>query len=71
MNELKIELRKSIRQIYKDTKKEDIRFEVVFIPENVEDTLKLKELEEIRKEMQIDGSYNDEWKESKFIILLS
>jgi len=68
---LKIELKRSIRKIYKDTKKEDIKFEVVFKPETVEDALELKELEEERRKAQKDGYYSDKWKGSIFIILLS
>lgn len=71
MSELKIELKRSIRQIYKDTNKEDIRFEVVFNPENVDDALKLKELEEVRRDNQKDGFYSDKWEDNKFIMLLS
>jgi len=68
---LKIELKRSVRKVWEDTKKEDIQFEVVFTPENVDDTLLLKELEDLRKDGQKDGYYNDKWEEKKFIILLS
>ena len=69
--EMKMELKRSIRKIFKDTKKEDVKFEVIFCPETVEDTLKLKELEFIRRNKQRDGFYQDKWEEMKFIILLS
>lgn len=71
MSELKIELKRSIRRVFKDTNKEDIQFEIIFMPENVEETLKLKELEEVRRDNEKDGFYNDEWENNKFIIILS
>ena len=67
---MKTKLLRSVRKIYKDTKEEDVEFEIIFTPENVEETLKLKELEEIRRE-QRDGYYNDKWEDKKFIISLS
>ena len=71
MSELKFELNRSIRRVYKDTNKEDIEFEIIFTPENVEETLKLKELEEVRRDNEKDGFYNDKWEDNKFIITLS
>lgn len=68
---MEIELKRSIRKIYKDTKKEDIKFEVVFNPESVDDALRLKELEEVRRNNEKDGFYKDKWEDKKFIILLS
>ena len=65
---MKIELIRSVRRIFENTKEEDIEFEIIFTPENVEEALKLKELEEIRKE-KIDY-YDDKWKDKKFIISL-
>lgn len=68
---MKFELKRSVRQIFTDTNREDIKFEIIFTPENVEEALKLKELEKVRKDMEKDGFYNDEWKATKFVIILS
>lgn len=68
---MKFELKRSVRKIFKDTKKEDIEFKMIFTPENVEDTLKLKELEEERRYMKTDGFYNDKWEDKTFVIFLS
>lgn len=68
---MKIELNRTVRRIFTDTNKEDIKFEIIFTPENVEEALKLKELEQVRKYMMTDGFYNDEWRDKKFVILLS
>ena len=68
---MKIELLRSVRRIYENTKEEDIEFEITFTPENVEETLKLKELEEIRKKEERNGYYNNKWIIKKFIISLS
>ena len=68
---MKIELKRSVRKIFTDTNKEDVEFNIIFTPENVEEALKLKELEEVREDMKKDGYYNDEWEDQKFIISLS
>jgi len=71
VSELKFELNRSIRRVFKDTNEEDIKFEIIIMPENVEETLKLKELEEVRRDNEKDGFYNDKWEDNKFIITLS
>ena len=68
---MKFELIRSMGKNFKDSKKEYIEFKLLFIPENVKETLELKELEEFRKNRESDGFYNDKWKDMKFIISLS
>jgi len=68
---MKIELKREVRRIFTDTKEEDIEFSLIFTPEDVKETLELKELEKVRRDMAKDGFYNDKWGDMKFIILLS
>ena len=68
---MKIELKRSVRKIFKDTNVEDISFKIIFTPEDVKETLELKELEKIRYDEKRDGYYNDKWEGITFIILLS